>query len=152
MKILVDADGCPVVNQTVALAKAYRIPVVLLCDTAHQLEREGAQTVVVSQGADSVDIALANRIQPGDIVVTQDYGLAAICLSRQAQVINQDGWSYTSENIEGLLLVRHTAGKLRRSGGRLRSIPKRTRAQDAAFCQLLERLLAQDAPRGGTDQ
>lgn len=64
MKILVDADGCPVVNQTVTLAKAYRIPVVLLCDTAHQLEREGAQTVVVSQGADSVDIALANRIQP----------------------------------------------------------------------------------------
>lgn len=147
MKILVDADGCPVVDQTVALAKAYRIPVVLLCDTAHQLEREGVKTIVVSQGADSVDIALVNRTQSGDIVVTQDYGLAALCLSRQARVLNQDGWAYTPENIDGLLQLRHTAGRLRRSGGRLRSIPKRTRAQDAAFCHLLESLL-QDLPQG----
>ena len=141
MKILVDADGCPVVDEAVALAGTYQVPILLLCDTAHRMEREGAQTIVLSQGADSVDIVLANRTQAGDVVVTQDYGLAALCLAKGARVLHQDGWEYTPDNIDGLLLVRHTACKLRRSGGRLRAIPKRTRAQDLAFCQLLEQVL-----------
>ena len=76
MNILIDADGCPVVDLTLQIAKQFSIPVVILCDTSHQIEREGAQTLVFDKGADSVDFALVNRVKPGDVVVTQDYGLA----------------------------------------------------------------------------
>ena len=80
MTILIDADGCPVVDLTLQIAKRFCVPVIILCDTAHQIEREGAQTLVFDKGADSVDFALVNRVKPGDVVVTQDYGLASMCL------------------------------------------------------------------------
>ena len=68
MNILIDADGCPVVNLTLQIAKRFGVPVIILCDTAHQIEREGAQTLVFDKGADSVDFALVNRVKPGDAV------------------------------------------------------------------------------------
>ncbi len=81
MRILIDADGCPVVDAAVALAREYGIPCLILCDTSHQIERKGARTLVCSKGADSVDFTLVNLLRPGDIAVTQDYGLAALCLA-----------------------------------------------------------------------
>lgn len=107
MKILIDADGCPVVDRAVALCRQYRVRCMLLCDTAHEFHRDGAETLVFDKGADSVDYALVNRVQPGDVVITQDYGLASMCLARSARVLHQDGWEYTPENIDALLLVRH---------------------------------------------
>ena len=142
MTIFVDADACPVVEHTIRLGRAHGVPVVLLCDTAHRIEREGAQTVVVSQGADSVDLALANRIGPGDIAATQDDGLAALCLARGAAALSQNGLVYTGENIDALLLARHTARKIRGAGGRLKGPAKRTRAQDEAFERALAALLS----------
>lgn len=65
MTILIDADGCPVVDLTLQIAKRFGISVIILCDTAHQIEREGAQTLVFDKGADSVDFALVNRVKPG---------------------------------------------------------------------------------------
>ena len=91
MTILIDADGCPVVDLTLQIAKQFDVPVIILCDTAHQIEREGAQTLVFDKGTDSVDFALVNRVKPGDIVVTQDYGLASMCLAKCARVLNQNG-------------------------------------------------------------
>lgn len=141
MKILVDADGCPVVDIVVRLSEKYGLPCLLLCDTAHEIIREGAQTFVFDKGADSVDYALVNKVQPGDIVITQDYGLASLCLSRSAQVLHQDGWMYTRDNIDALLLVRHTSRKLRDSGCRMKGPKKRTQAQNDAFALSLENLL-----------
>ena len=89
MTILIDADGCPVVDLTLQIAKRFGISVIILCDTSHQIEREGAQTLVFDKWADSVDFALVNRVKPGDIVVTQDYGLASMCLAKCARVLNQ---------------------------------------------------------------
>ena len=86
------------------------------CDTAHRIEREGAETLVFDKGADSVDFALANRVQPGDIVITQDYGLASMCLARRARVLSQNGLEYTAQNIDGLLARRHENKKLLRAG------------------------------------
>lgn len=140
-RILIDADGCPVVDETVALSKRFSVPCLILCDTAHRLEKSGAQTLIFSKGADSVDFALVNLLQPGDIVITQDYGLAAMCLARAARVINQDGRPYTADNIDGLLLARHTAKKIRNGGGRLKGPKKRTLEQDSAFVQALMTLL-----------
>jgi hypothetical protein len=86
MTILIDADGCPVVDLTLRSAGKKGVPVVILCDTSHRIEREGAQTLVFDKGADSVDFALVNRVKPGDLVVTQDYGLASMCLAKCARL------------------------------------------------------------------
>lgn len=113
--VLIDADGCPVVDLTIRICRSRQIPVLILCDTAHQIQRDGAQTLVFDKGSDSVDFALVNRVCPGDIVVTQDYGLASMCLARRARVLNQNGLEYTGENIDFLLVRRHENKKLLRS-------------------------------------
>ncbi len=105
MKILIDADGCPVVDSAVRIAKAHHVECLILCDTAHYFEKDGAQTLVFSKGADSVDFALVKRVAPGDIVITQDYGLAAMCLAKRAVILNQNGMQYTEDNIDALLLA-----------------------------------------------
>lgn len=141
MRIVIDGDGCPVVDETIKIARAHGLECLILCDTSHRMEREGATTKVVDKGADSVDFALVNLLQKGDIVVTQDYGLAAMCLAKGAHPIHQDGMAYTSENIDALLLARHTAQKIRRGGGRLRGSSKRTKEQDYAFVRALEQFI-----------
>lgn len=141
MKVLIDADGCPVTDIAIALARREGIPVLLVCDTAHFFRREGAETITVSKGVDSADFRLVNLIEAGDIVVTQDYGLAAMAMAKRARVLHQDGMRYTESNIDALLLARHTARKVRMGGGRLKGPAKRTGAQDRAFeaalCEML---------------
>lgn len=139
--MLIDADGCPVVELVVAEAQARGIPCLILCDTAHEIERPSAETVVVSKGADSVDFALLSRLAPGDLVITQDYGLAALCLARRAKAMDQNGRAYTEENIDALLTFREAAGRIRRGGGRLKGASKRKREQDTAFLQALRQIL-----------
>lgn len=148
MRIFIDADGCPVVEETLAAARQFGIPCVILCDTSHVFERPGAETVVVSKGADSVDFALVNRLRPGDLAITQDYGLAAMCLARGARVLHQDGMEYTSDNIDGLLLARHTARKIRNGGGRLKGPHRRTPEQNAAFSRAILRILSEHQKGG----
>ena len=137
MRILIDADGCPVVNITIKIAKSNNIDCIILCDTSHFFQREGATTVTVSKGADSVDFVLVNMVHTGDIVVTQDYGLAAMCLARRATPISQDGMVYTEDNIGALLEQRAMAQKVRRAGGRLSGSAKRTETQNLAFASKL---------------
>lgn len=139
--VLIDADGCPVVDLTIRICRSRQIPVLILCDTAHQIQRDGAQTLVFDKGADSVDFALVNRVCPGDIVVTQDYGLASMCLARRARVLNQNGLECTGENIDFLLVRRHENKKLLRSGKHPKGPARRTREQDNAFAQTLEKML-----------
>lgn len=143
MQVLVDADACPVVDITVALCKKFQISCTLLCDTAHILQRNGAQTLIFDKGADSVDFALVNRVSPGDIVITQDYGLASMCLAKCARILHQDGWEYTEYNISGLMEQRHAAKKFRAAGGRTKGPAKRKVEQDLAFQQALQKLLQQ---------
>lgn len=138
--ILVDADGCPVVNETIQIAEASGFSCVLICDTAHEMHREGAETITVSKGADSADFALVNKIKKGDIIVTQDYGLAAMALAKQGLPIDQNGRLYTNENIDQLLAARHQAQKIRRVGGRLRGPKKRTAEQNEKFVSSLRAL------------
>lgn len=141
MRILIDADGCPVVDCTVRLAQQYNVECFILCDTAHVFEKEGAKTLIFSKGADSVDFALVNLLEPGDVVVTQDYGLAAMCLARAAIPLSQNGMVYSDTNIDALLLARHTARKIRNAGGRLKGPAKRSSSQDRAFENKLQEIL-----------
>ena len=141
MKVLIDADACPVVDIAVRLCRKQEIPCLLLCDTAHACYREGADTLIFDKGADSVDFALVNRVSSGDIVITQDYGLASMCLGRNARILHQDGWEYTLDNISGLMEQRHAAKKHRLAGGRTTGPSKRTKQQDIAFEAALQQLL-----------
>lgn len=141
MKIFIDADGCPVVDIALRTAKKFGIECTLICDTAHSLQRDGAAAIIVDKGADSADFRLVNLVGEGDIAVTQDYGLAAMCLSKRATVLNQDGRLYTEENISGLLEFRAVSAKIRRSGGRTKGFSKRTAQQDKDFESTLTELL-----------
>ena len=141
MKVLIDADACPVTALAVQLCLGAGIHCILLCDTAHQIHYDGATTVTTDKGTDSVDYALINRVAPGDVVITQDYGLASMCLARGARVLHQDGWEYTQDNIGALLFQRHESRKYRAAGGRIKGPKKRTSEQDQAFAATLQKML-----------
>jgi uncharacterized protein YaiI (UPF0178 family) len=142
MTVFIDADGCSVVDITVNAAKQSGFDCVIVCDTSHVFEKSGARTVTVSKGNDSVDFALVNMLRRGDVVVTQDYGLAAMCPARGAVPVSQDGMAYTEDNIGALLMQRHAAKEIRMAGGRLRGHAKRTEAQNKAFEKALNDLIA----------
>ncbi|MDK2563769.1 YaiI/YqxD family protein [Romboutsia sedimentorum] len=140
MKILIDADGCPVVDETIKIASKYNIEVIIMCDTSHTFNKDGVQTIILSKGADSVDFALVNRVNKGDIVVTQDYGLAAMVLSKGGLAINQNGRVYDNNNIDQLLLTRHLSKKMRSAGVRSKGPKKRTKEDDRSFEEGLVKL------------
>lgn len=142
MRILIDADGCPVVRLTVSVAKEYGIPAVIFCDTSHEFHLDGVETVTVDKGADSADFAIVNFIESGDLVVTQDYGLAAMVLSKKGSVLTQNGLEITALNIDSLLASRYAAKKARMSKKHLKGPPKRTAQQDRAFERALRRILS----------
>lgn len=116
--ILVDADACPVVHQVEDAARRYQLPMTLLCDEHHVMNSDYAQVRHVSSGADAVDIALMNLCRRGDIVVTQDYGVAAMALGKGAYAIHHSGRRYTDGNIDLMLMERHLAKKARRASGK----------------------------------
>jgi len=142
MKIYVDADACPVTRITERVAKEHGIPVVLLCDTNHVLNSDYSEIRVIGAGADAVDIALINLCQRGDIVVTQDYGVAALALGKGAKAIHQSGRWYTDENIDGLLMERHMAKVARRSAKHhLKGPAKWTEEDDRRFEESFRKLI-----------
>jgi len=134
-QILVDADACPVVKIVVNVAEKKDIPCVLLCDTNHVLSSDYAEVRVIGAGADAVDFALISICHKGDIVVTQDYGVAAMALGKGAYAIHQSGCWYTNENIDQMLMGRHLAKKARRGSGKhhLKGPAKRTAEDDERF-------------------
>lgn len=141
MRIIIDADACPVTDIAVRVGREKKIPIIIVCDSAHEIFREGVETVVVPQGADSVDFAIISKTEEMDIIVTQDYGLASIILSKNAQALNQDGMIYNKFNIESLLFSRHMSQKMRNSGKRTKGPKKREKSQDENFERVLRELI-----------
>lgn len=141
MNIYIDADGCPVVKETIKVAKQFQIPVIIICDAAHQFILDGVQTITVMQGSDAVDYEIINRLQPGDLVVTQDYGLGALVLAKKGYAMNQNGKRYEDQNIDQLLYSRHLSLKLRQSGQRLKGPKKRTKEDTQHFVLALTQFL-----------
>ena len=143
MKIYVDADACPVVKIVEGIARTYSIPVTLLCDTNHVLTSDYSEVKVIGAGADAVDFALVGLCQKGDVVVTQDYGVAAMALGKGAHGIHQSGRWYTNENIDRLLMERHLAKKARKASKKhhLKGPAKRTAEDDKRFEESFEKLI-----------
>ena len=149
MRILVDADACPAIRLVEKIAKAYEIPVVLLCDTNHVLESDYSEIKVIGAGMDAVDFALVGMCSQGDIVVTQDYGVAAMILGKGAYGIHQSGKWYTNENIDQMLMERHINKKARRASGKhhLKGLAKRTEVDDLRFAESFEKLVRKGLER-----
>lgn len=143
MQILIDADACPVIKITERTAREYQIPVTLLCDTNHMLQSDYSTVKTIGAGADAVDFALINLCQKGDIVVTQDYGVAAMALGKGAYAIHQSGKRYTDENMDRLLMERHLSKKIRRASGKnhLKGPAKRKQEDDLAYGEALRQLI-----------
>ncbi len=145
MQILVDADACPVVRIVEQIARRRKIAVMLFCDTNHVLRSDYAEVRTIGAGADAVDFALTAACRAGDVVITQDYGLAAMILSKGAYGLHQSGMRYTDDNIDRLLMERHLAKKARmaKAKNHLKGPSRRTEEDDKRFTAALEKLLDQ---------
>jgi len=119
----------------------------MIIDVNHVLISEYSEVITVSQGADSVDLYLINRVQAGDVVVSQDYGVAALALGKKAKAISNSGLIFTDDNIDKLLFERFLGKKQRNSSkgkNRLSHIRKRTPEDDEAFERSFRKLLEQE--------
>ena len=154
MHIYVDADACPVVGIVESLAEKYNIPVTLLCDTNHIIHSDYSEVITVGAGADAVDYKLINMCHKGDIVVSQDYGVAAMALVKGAYAIHQSGTWYTDENIDRMLMERHLNKKARRASHKnhISGPRKRTDADDEYFAQSFEKMIRTAQAKEGNDK
>ena len=139
--ILVDADACPVKAEILRVAKKHGLPVIMVIDTSHELSDGYSTVVTVDKAADSVDFAIIARLAAGDVVVTQDFGLASMVLAKKARAINPSGLVYTIENIDRLLFERHFNQKARRMGEKTPHARKRTAGDNLKFLEVFERLI-----------
>ncbi|GGG18976.1 UPF0178 protein [Lysinibacillus alkalisoli] len=131
--VLIDADACPVTDIVIRVSSDYEIEPILFCDTSHRIERENVKTITVDKGRDAVDFALLETLTPNDIVVTQDYGLAAMALAKRGFAIDQNGREFTNENIDSLLYTRFVGQQIRQAGGRTKGPKKRKKENNSAF-------------------
>lgn len=143
MQIFVDADACPVVDIVETIAEKYNIKTTLLCDTNHVMYSDYSEVIVVGAGADAVDYKLISLCNRGDIVVSQDYGVAAMAFGKAAYAIHQSGRWYTDENIDRMLTERHLNKKARRSSHKnhIKGPKKRTEEDDERFAQSFEKMI-----------
>lgn len=141
MKIYVDADGSPVVNIAVNIAKEYDLEIIIVKNFAHEIHDSYAEVVSVDISNDSADFYIVNKIEGGDIVVTQDYGLASLSLAKEAIPINQNGFVFTRDNIDGMLNRRHLHQQLRKQNKRHGNIKKRKSEADKSFEKSLRKLV-----------
>ncbi|PZL74822.1 YaiI/YqxD family protein [Enterococcus plantarum] len=144
MKIFIDGDGSPVKETTIEVALAYSIDVVIVTSIDHYSLKEYPQNVsfvYVDKGADAADYKIVQLIKTGDVLVTQDYGLASLVLPKGARVMHQLGYEYTGENMDGLLEQRYFSAKVRKSGGRTKGPKAFTQADREKFKENLVELI-----------
>lgn len=144
MKIFVDGDGSPVKETVieVAVEKALDVVIVTSVDLGgRRIIKKNVSFVYVDKGADAADFKIVQLIKKGDLLITQDYGLASLVLPKGVLVLHQLGYQYTKENIDGLLEQRYFSGQIRRKGGRTKG-PKPFTDQDrTTFKQALIELV-----------
>lgn len=141
MRIIVDADACPGRDIIESLGKEYGLEVIMYCDLNHFLSSDYCSIKYVDSGFQSVDMAVANESKSNDIVVTQDFGVAAMVLGKRAYAISPKGYIYDNENIDRLLFERHISQKVRRSGGKTSNPKKRSKEDDERLYNNLQKLI-----------
>lgn len=130
MKIIVDGDACPGIHIIEKIAKEYDLELIIYCDINHFISINYGEVKIVDSGFQSVDMKVVNQCSSNDIIISQDYGVAAICLGKKANVISPKGYIYTNENIGAMLEQRHLSQKIRRGGGKTPNAKKRSVEDD----------------------
>ncbi len=141
MRIIIDGDGCPVIDIAIKIAKHYNLEIIIVKDYSHDIWDNYATIITVDEGRDSVDLYIVNNVKKNDIVITQDYGLAALVLTKNAKCINQNGKIISSQNIDHLLTQRHLNQQLRKKHKYFTTIKKRNSKQDKCFEQNIKYLI-----------
>lgn len=141
MKIIIDGDACPSISIIEKIAKENKIEVLIFCDINHYISSDYSTVKIVDSGFQNVDMYVINNTKEQDIVITQDYGLAAMCLPKGAKVLNPKGYIYTDKNIDRLLEERHLSQKIRRGGGRTPNPKKRSSDDEVRLVENLKKLI-----------
>jgi|SRR6056297_1969871 len=141
MRIIIDGDSCPVIEETKEIAQKKEIKLIIFCDYNHNINSNYGVVKKVDQSFQSVDMEIVNFTQKGDVVITDDYGLASLVLSKKCLVINSKGMIYNNNNIDNLLMRRHINKKIRRAGGKHPSPSKRTKEDNKVFKKNLLKLI-----------
>ena len=137
MKVIVDADACPVYKNVLRICEEKNIPCVLVCDYNHELKSDYAKVIVTDKGNDSTDFKIVSILEKNDLVITQDYGLAALVMSKKANAMHHSGTIYTNENIDKLLFERFLSAKQRRGGVRTGNMKRFTKQDELKFIDKL---------------
>lgn len=139
MKLYLDADGAPWRDLVIERATRHGVTVVVVADYSHVFEPgTGVERVVVDDGKDAADFAIVNRVQAGDLVITQDVGLASLVLPKGAAVISPRGFEFTEGSMEGRLTRRWLHGRIRQAGGKIKGPPPFSQDERDRFFELLE--------------
>lgn len=141
MALLVDGDACPNLSQIKNIAQEAKVEMIVFVDYAHNLHDDYYKTIVCSVGSDSVDLVLLKYLKAGDLVITQDYGLAGLALSKGARVLHVSGKVINNDNIDQLLMMRYMAAKQRKSGVKTKGPAKRTAKVKNVFLEQLKEML-----------
>jgi uncharacterized protein len=147
MKIYVDADACPVKQIVIDLARKYQLNVVFIFSISHsgnlKLDKESKniELVMVDNVSQAADMAIINRVNSEDIVITGDFGLASIVLSKKAAALSHSGNLFDENNIDKLLFERYLSAAIRKSGGRLKGPSKREKQENDKFKTMLESVI-----------
>ena len=141
MRIIVDGDACPGISIISKISRNYNLELIVYCDIHHYINLDYGVVKVVDSGFQSVDMYVVNECKSNDVVISQDYGVAAICLGKKAHLINPKGYYYTEENIDRMLEERHISQKIRRAGGRTSNPKKRTKEDDLRLEKNLIKLI-----------
>lgn len=143
MRLYIDGDASPVKNEVIDIASHYQLDVVIVTSIDHYTRKEYADNVhfhYVDKGSEMADYRIVALIQAGDLLVTQDYGLASLVLTK-ARVLHHNGWEYTRENIDELLLRRYHSGQMRKAGHRTKGPKAFTNEQREIFRRNLDKIV-----------
>lgn len=152
MTVYVDADACPVVDDVVELCAPEEVVLVHNRHHLHERPEPHVRTLETGDRRDAADHVIHRHVSAGDVVVTDDLGLAALVLPREAAVVRFRGDRVRSEDIEGRLAMRHQAGKQRRAGGRTRGPSSFDPPDRRRFRRTMRRLIDErDDPSGGEE-
>ena len=147
LKIIVDADACPksVLQHTLKTGTKYGIPVITVSSFNHNIM--SPQHITVESGSQEADLKIINITEPGDLIITQDWGLAAMVLSKKASALSPAGTEYEAGRMTFMLEEREIKAKFRRNGGRTKGPKKRTAEDDARFLRTFEKIVSEKIQR-----
>ncbi len=143
MRIIVDADACPSLHLIEDVATKYNTELILYTDVNHNIKSDVGKVIVVDQGYQNVDIYISNIVSNNDIVITADYGLALICLSKDALVIHPKGTIYNNNNIDIMMFERYLSSQIRKQTKKNKGPKKRTSDDDNLLVKNLAKMLSE---------